>query len=146
MLSEETVAPETANPKAWSPTSWKEFPIKQHPEYADLQEREAAYEKLRKYPPLVTCWEIKALQRKLADVGAGRSFLLQGGDCAERFQDCTSPIIVNLLKVMLQMSFILIHELDKPVVRIGRIAGQYAKPRSNNFEIVDGQKIHKDRK
>src|SRR5699024_36279 len=142
MLSEETVAPEIANPKDWSPTSWKDFPIKQLPEYPDQQELEAAYEKLRKYPPLVTSWEIKALKRKLADVGAGRSFLLQGGDCAERFQDCTSPKIVNLLKVMLQMSFILIHELDKPVVRIGRIAGQYAKPQSNTFEIVDGQKIH----
>ena len=142
MFPKESVAPEIANPKDWSPASWQEFPIKQLPDYPDQAELETAYKQLQKNPPLITSWEIKALKRKLADVSAGRSFLLQGGDCAETFAECTSPKIVNLLKVLLQMSFILIHEMETPVLRIGRIAGQYAKPRSRNFETVNGQEIH----
>ncbi|MDR8391254.1 3-deoxy-7-phosphoheptulonate synthase class II [Aliifodinibius sp. S!AR15-10] len=141
ILKEESVAPEVANPKDWSPASWQNYPIKQLPEYPDQQELEAAYEELRSLPPLITSWEVEALKNKLADVAAGNGFLLQGGDCAETFADCKSPKIVNLLKVLLQMSFILIHETGVPVVRIGRIAGQYAKPRSSDYEIVDGEKI-----
>ncbi|MCW9707109.1 3-deoxy-7-phosphoheptulonate synthase class II [Fodinibius salsisoli] len=142
MFSEQTVAPEVANPKDWSPTSWKEFPIKQLPTYPDQQELERVYEELHNNPPLITSWEVKALKNKLADVAAGKSFLLQGGDCAESFAGCKSPKIVNLLKVLLQMSFIMIHEMETPVLRIGRIAGQYAKPRSRDYEVVDGEKIH----
>lgn len=142
MFSDKSVATEVANPKDWSPTSWKDFPIKQLPPYPDEEELQKAYEELRKNPPLITSWEVEALKNKLANVAAGRSFLLQGGDCAESFAGCKSPKIVNLLKVLLQMSFILIHEMETPIVRIGRIAGQYAKPRSNDFEIVDGEKIH----
>lgn len=141
LKEEKSVAPEIANPKDWSPVSWQDYPIKQLPEYPDQQELEAAYEELRSLPPLITSWEIEALKKKLADVSAGNGFLLQGGDCAETFADCKSPKIVNLLKVLLQMSFILIHETGVPVVRIGRIAGQFAKPRSSNFEEVDGKKI-----
>lgn len=142
MFSDKSVATEVANPKDWSPTSWKDFPIKQLPPYPDEEELQKAYEELRKNPPLITSWEVEALKNKLANVAAGRSFLLQGGDCAESFAGCKSPKIVNLLKVLLQMSFILIHEMETPIVRIGRIAGQYAKPRSNDFEIVNGEKIH----
>jgi 3-deoxy-7-phosphoheptulonate synthase len=142
MFSDKSVATEVANPKDWSPTSWKNFPIKQLPPYPDEDELQKAYEELRNNPPLITSWEVEALKNKLADVAAGRSFLLQGGDCAESFAGCKSPKIVNLLKVLLQMSFILIHEMETPIVRIGRIAGQYAKPRSNDVEIVDGEKIH----
>lgn len=142
MFPKQTVASEVANPKDWSPTSWKEFPIKQLPTYPDKAELERVYEQLRDNPPLITSWEVKALKNKLADVSAGKSFLLQGGDCAESFAGCKSPKIVNLLKVMLQMSFILIHEMETPVLRIGRIAGQYAKPRSRDYEMVDGEKIH----
>ncbi len=141
MFKDETVAPEVANPKDWSPVSWKDFPIKQLPSYPDKEELEAVYEELGNYPPLITSWEVQALKKKLADVAAGRSFLLQGGDCAESFTDCKSSKIVNLLKVLLQMSFILIHEMETSVVRVGRIAGQYAKPRSSDYEIVDGEKI-----
>lgn len=141
MLKEDTVAPEVANPKDWAPDSWKSFPIKQLPTYPDPDELEAVYKELSSYPPLITSWEVKALKEKLADVAAGKSFLLQGGDCAEGFADCKSPKIVNLLKVLLQMSFILIHEMGIPVLRVGRIAGQYAKPRSSDFEEVNGAKI-----
>lgn len=141
MFKEDTVAPEVANPKDWSPTSWKEFPVKQLPTYPDQEELEAVYQELSDYPPLITSWEVAALKKKLAEVAAGKGFLLQGGDCAESFDDCKAPKVVNLLKVLLQMSFILIHEMGIPVLRVGRIAGQYAKPRSRDFETVNGQEI-----
>ncbi|MDZ7773236.1 MAG: 3-deoxy-7-phosphoheptulonate synthase class II [Balneolaceae bacterium] len=141
MFNEKSVSPEIANPKDWTPVSWKDFPVKQLPDYPDREEIEQVYEELRSYPPLITSWEVEALKKKLADVAAGNGFLLQGGDCAESFADCKAPKIVNLLKVLLQMSFILIHEMGTPVVRVGRIAGQYAKPRSSDFEEVDGKKI-----
>jgi 3-deoxy-7-phosphoheptulonate synthase len=141
MFKEDTVAPEVANPKDWSPTSWKEFHVKQLPTYPDQEELEAVYQELSDYPPLITSWEVAALKKKLAEVAAGKGFLLQGGDCAESFDDCKAPKVVNLLKVLLQMSFILIHEMGIPVLRVGRIAGQYAKPRSRDFETVNGQEI-----
>lgn len=141
MLQPSTTPSVVSNPKNWSPESWKDFPVKQLPSYPDAELLEEIYEELQAYPPLVTSWEVVALKKKLADVAAGNGFLLQGGDCAETFADCKSPKIVNLLKVLLQMSFILIHEMGIPVVRIGRIAGQYAKPRSSNFEVIDGEKI-----
>lgn len=141
MMKKQAVSSEVANPKDWSPVSWKKFPIKQLPDYPDQKKLDEVYEELRSYPPLITSWEVEALKRKLADVAAGKSFLLQGGDCAETFADCNAPKVVNLMKVMLQMSFILIHEMETSVVRLGRIAGQYAKPRSSNFELVNGEKI-----
>jgi len=141
MYPKENVAPEVANPHDWSPLSWKNYPVKQLPTYPNQAELEKAYKQLSDNPPLITSWEVEALKKKLADVSAGKGFLLQGGDCAESFDDCKSPKIVNLLKVLLQMSFILIHEMETSVVRVGRIAGQYAKPRSRDYEIVDGQKI-----
>ncbi|MBD3616555.1 MAG: 3-deoxy-7-phosphoheptulonate synthase class II [Gracilimonas sp.] len=129
-------------PKNWSPTSWKDKPVKQLPEYPNQDELEKSYQTLKSLPPLVTSWEIEALKSKLADVAAGKAFLLQGGDCAESFDATKAPKIVNMVKVLLQMSFILIHEMGAPVLRVGRIAGQYAKPRSNDFETVDGKEIH----
>ncbi|MAO63967.1 MAG: 3-deoxy-7-phosphoheptulonate synthase class II [Balneola sp.] len=126
----------------WSPTSWKQKPVKQLPEYPDQQKLEEAFETLKGLPPLVTSWEIDALKSKLADVAAGKSFLLQGGDCAESFDATKAPKIVNMVKVLLQTSFILIHEMGVPVLRVGRIAGQYAKPRSSDFETVNGEEIH----
>lgn len=141
MFEKHTISPEIADPKDWSPVSWKNFPIKQLPTYPDADELKAAYEELRQYPPLITSWEVEALKSKLADVAAGKGFLLQGGDCAESFADCKAPKVVNLLKVLLQMSFILIHEMGTPVLRVGRIAGQYAKPRSRDYEIIDGEEI-----
>lgn len=122
--------------------SWKDKPVKQLPDYPDQVKLEDAYQTLKGLPPLVTSWEIEALKSKLAQVAAGKSFLLQGGDCAESFNATNAPKIVNMVKVLLQMSFILIHEMGLPVLRIGRIAGQYAKPRSKDFETVNGEEIH----
>lgn len=128
--------------KNWTPTSWLEKPIKQLPEYPDQALLDESFETLKTLPPLVTSWEIEALKNKLAQVSAGKAFLLQGGDCAESFHLTKSSKIVNMVKVLLQTSFILIHEMGVPVVRVGRIAGQYAKPRSQDFEEVNGEKIH----
>lgn len=89
-------------------------------------------------PPLVTSWEIEALKQQLASAERGEAFLLQGGDCAEDFSDCSSPTITNKLKILLQMSLLLIHGLNRRVIRVGRIAGQYAKPRSEDNETQHG--------
>jgi len=103
-----------------------------------MQALEDTLAEVRKLPPLVTSWEILALTRQLAEAQQGRSFLLQGGDCAEVFADCTSEVISNRLKVLLQMSLVLVHGLREPVLRVGRFAGQYAKPRSADIETRDG--------
>ena len=99
---------------------------------------DGALRELHALPPLVTSWEILALRGLLADAAEGRRFLLQGGDCAESFDDCTSPLISNRLKVILQMSLVLTHGLKLPIVRVGRFAGQYAKPRSADTETRNG--------
>jgi len=125
----------------WTPDSWREYPKKQLPDYEDAENLDEVFNKLKKFPPLVTSWEIKALKAKIAQAQKGKAFLLQGGDCAETFEKTNSDKVVNILKVLLQMSFILIHEMKTPVVRIGRLAGQYAKPRSSHFEEVNGEKI-----
>jgi len=122
----------------WSPASWQAFPQAQQPSYADAAELAQALAQLSELPPLVTSWEILSLKHLLAEAAEGRRFLLQGGDCAESFDDCTSPLISNRLKVMLQMSLVLVHGLKLPVVRVGRFAGQYAKPRSADTETRDG--------
>ncbi len=127
--------------EGWYPLSWNKKEISQLPAYPDTEELQRSFDKLKSLPPLITSWEIEALKEKLADVAEGNAFLLQGGDCAETFADCTSLKLVNMLKVMLQMSFILIHEMGTPVIRLGRIAGQYAKPRSKDFEVVNGEKM-----
>jgi 3-deoxy-7-phosphoheptulonate synthase len=99
---------------------------------------ENACARLRELPPLVTSWEIERLKRLLAEAQAGRRFLVQGGDCAETLADCRSPVIANKMKILLQMSLVMIHEGKRPVVRVGRFAGQYAKPRSKPVECRDG--------
>ncbi|MEX0681153.1 MAG: 3-deoxy-7-phosphoheptulonate synthase class II [Balneolales bacterium] len=132
---------EQTKSEIWSPVSWKSFPIKQIPEYSDQKRLDQVYKELSNYPPLVNSWEIEDLRDQLAEAARGKAFLLQGGDCAEVFDNCNAPQTVKLLKVLLQMSFILIHEMNIPVIRVGRIAGQYAKPRSNPVEKVAGQEI-----
>ncbi|MEO8461057.1 MAG: 3-deoxy-7-phosphoheptulonate synthase class II, partial [Dokdonella sp.] len=122
----------------WSPDSWQERTAIQQPTYPDVAALNAALSELAFLPPLVTSWEIFALKQLLADAAEGRRFLLQGGDCAENFDDCTSPLISNRLKVILQMSLVLVHGLKLPVVRVGRFAGQYAKPRSTDSETRNG--------
>ena len=89
-------------------------------------------------PPLVTSWEVERLKGQLAEAAAGRRFLLQGGDCAESFDHCRPDVITNKLKILLQMSLVLTHGLKRQIIRVGRFAGQYAKPRSANTETRDG--------
>src|SRR5690625_2804300 len=94
----------------WHPLSWNDRNVKQLPTYPDTEKLQRVYDELRELPPLITSWEIETLKSKLADVAAGNAFLLQGGDCAETFDACRAPKMVNLPKVTLQMSFILVHE------------------------------------
>jgi len=135
-----TISPVQAvrDPQDWSPTSWRRFPAAQQAAYTDPVALDAALLKLASLPPLVTSWEILSLREQLAEAQAGKRFVLQGGDCAESFDEVTSPVITNRLKVLLQMSLALVHGLQMPVVRIGRFAGQYAKPRSSDTETRDG--------
>jgi 3-deoxy-7-phosphoheptulonate synthase len=121
-------------PEGWTPASWRAFDAAQQPQYPDADALDAVLGELRRLPPLVTSWEILALKRQVAEAQEGRRFLLQGGDCAESFDDCESGLISNRLKVLLQMSLVLVHGLRLPVVRVGRFAGQYAKPRSTDLE------------
>jgi 3-deoxy-7-phosphoheptulonate synthase len=122
----------------WSPTSWQERPTLQQPVYPDADRVESVLGDLSSLPPLVTSWEIERLKAQLAEAARGESFLLQGGDCAESFADCTSESITNKLKILLQMSLVLVHGARRRVIRVGRFAGQYAKPRSENLEERDG--------
>ncbi|WP_394847484.1 3-deoxy-7-phosphoheptulonate synthase class II [Pendulispora brunnea] len=122
----------------WSPVSWHDKPVTQQPAYEESDKLESVLSELGKLPPLVTSGEVLALKQRLAQAQEGKAFLLQGGDCAERFDDCTSGHISNNLKVLLQMNLVLVHGLKLPVVRIGRIAGQYAKPRSADVETRQG--------
>lgn len=127
-----------ASSDKWAPDSWRSRPAMQLPTYPDPAGLESALEELRRLPPLVTSWEIFTLKKQLAEAQEGKRFLLQGGDCAESFSDCESSLISNRLKVLLQMSLVLVHGLRLPVVRVGRFAGQYAKPRSTDTETRDG--------
>jgi 3-deoxy-7-phosphoheptulonate synthase len=122
----------------WSPDSWKARPALQQANYPDAARLDAALAELSTLPPLVTWWEAETLKGQVAEAAAGRRFILQGGDCAERFSDCDAKRIANKLKILLQMSLVLTHGLSKPVTRMGRIAGQYAKPRSDDLETRDG--------
>ncbi|HMD72959.1 MAG TPA: 3-deoxy-7-phosphoheptulonate synthase class II [Steroidobacteraceae bacterium] len=122
----------------WHPASWQGRVAAQQPRYADQAALERAVASLSKLPPLVVSWEIEALRAKLAQAQRGEQFLLQGGDCAESFADCESDKIAKRLKILLQMSLVLLQGLKKPVIRVGRFAGQYAKPRSADTESRDG--------
>jgi 3-deoxy-7-phosphoheptulonate synthase len=125
----------------WNPHSWQRFPAEQQPGYPDPTALEGVLARLRQLPPLVVPEEVDRLRGLLAEAAAGRRFLLQGGDCAERFKDCTPEAIEGKLRVLLQMSVALTHGGRKPVVRVGRIAGQFAKPRSKATEKIRGQEL-----
>ncbi len=125
-------------PTGWAPASWRERQALQQPTYTDANELEGVLGELHALPPLVTSREVLNLKQQLAEAQEGKRFLLQGGDCAETFEDCTPEVISNRLKVLLQMSLVLVHGLRLPVVRVGRFAGQYAKPRSTDTETKDG--------
>ena len=126
---------------AWAPDSWRARVALQQPVYPDCAALESALAELRRLPPLVTSWEVVRLREQLAEAAEGRGFVLQGGDCAERFVDCTSPRIANMLKVLLQMSLVLVIGAQRPVIRIGRFGGQYCKPRSLDAETRDGVEL-----
>lgn len=125
-------------PCDWQPDGWRQREALQQPRYPDADKLSRVLDELHALPPLVTSWEILALRQQLADAEDGRRFLLQGGDCCENFAYCTPGVISNRLKVLLQMSVVLVHALRMPVVRVGRFAGQYAKPRSADMEVRDG--------
>jgi 3-deoxy-7-phosphoheptulonate synthase len=125
----------------WTPDSWRSKQATQQVDYADADELEQVLADIARLPPLVTSWEVEALKTKLAKVGRGEAFLLQGGDCAESFEDCRSDIISAKLKILLQMSLVLVHGLRKPVIRVARMAGQYAKPRSSSTETIAGETL-----
>lgn len=125
----------------WSPQSWRARPALQQPQYEDVHELERVVSDLHALPPLVTGWEIEQLKQLVAEAAAGKRFLLQGGDCAETFAECRADVITNKLKVLLQMSLVLVQGAQQPVIRVGRFAGQYAKPRSEDTETRDGQTL-----
>jgi 3-deoxy-7-phosphoheptulonate synthase len=122
----------------WQPASWQSHPAQQQPTYLDKGALETAIASLSRLPPIVVSWEVDALKEQIAAAQRGERFILQGGDCAETFDDCQSDPIARKLKILLQMSLVLLHGMKKPVVRIGRMAGQYAKPRSADTETREG--------
>src|SRR5665213_4360195 len=121
------------NPQ-WSPQSWRGLPIRQAPGYADEAALGRVEETLRNYPPLVFAGEARRLQERLAAVANGKAFLLLGGDCAESFAEFHPDNIRDMFRVLLQMAVVLTFAAGVPVVKVGRIAGQFAKPRSDDFE------------
>jgi 3-deoxy-7-phosphoheptulonate synthase len=125
-------------PTDWHPASWQTRQAAQQPTYKDRDRLETVVGQLSVLPPLVTTWEVEKLKEQLAAAQRGEAFLLQGGDCAESFDDCASDNIVQKLKILLQMSLVMLVGLKRPIIRVGRMAGQYAKPRSADLETKDG--------
>ena len=123
--------------KKWTPNSWRSEPIIQVPDYPDQEALKVVEERLASYPPLVFAGEARDLKKHLADVAEGKAFLLQGGDCAESFAEHGADNIRDFFRVFLQMSVVLTYAAAKPVVKVGRIAGQFAKPRSSDTETKD---------
>lgn len=122
----------------WSPTSWREKPILQQPTYPDKVELDRVLKELKNYPPLVFAGEARNLKEQLADVANGEAFLLQGGDCAESFSEFHADNIRDTFKALMQMAVVLTYAGGVPVVKIGRLGGQFAKPRSSDTETIDG--------
>ena len=131
-------AVEKDHPAPWSPDSWRSKPAKQLPEYDNQEELRAVEETLKNYPPLVFAGEARRLKKSLAKVAAGEAILLQGGDCAESFAEFHPRNIRDTFRVILQMAIVMTFAAGMPVVKIGRIAGQFAKPRSAPDETRDG--------
>ena len=125
----------------WLPTSWRQFPAKQQPAYPDLASLEEVEAALEKMPPLVFAAEAIQLRKQLALAAEGKAFLLQGGDCAETFADFSTDGIQNLFKVLMQMAIVLTYAGRKPVIKVGRLAGQFAKPRTSDTEARDGLEL-----
>jgi 3-deoxy-7-phosphoheptulonate synthase len=128
----------TIQSSEWRPDSWRQKTATQQPVYSDQTALDAALAQLHRLPPLVSSWEVESLKQQLAEAALGRRFLLQGGDCSETFADCESGAIASKLKILLQMSLVLVQGARQRVTRVGRFAGQYAKPRSSDTETRDG--------
>lgn len=125
----------------WNKDSWRDYNILQQPVYPDIAKLRACEDKLSKLPPLVFAGEVRNLQAELAKVSQGNGFLLQGGDCAESFANFNANSIRDMFKIMLQMAIVLTFASGCPVVKVGRVAGQFAKPRSSDFEEINGVKL-----
>jgi len=125
----------------WTPDGWRKLPVVQMPDYKDQARLAEVEGQLAGYPPLVFAGEARKLKRKLARVSEGKGFLLQGGDCAESFAEHSADNIRDFFRVFLQMSVVLTFAGGQPVVKVGRIAGQFAKPRSSPTEVVNGQEL-----
>src|SRR6478609_9786660 len=125
----------------WSPDSWRKKPILQVPDYPDARALADVEKLLATFPPLVFAGEARALKAQLARVAAGQAFLLQGGDCAESFAEHGANNIRDFFRVFLQMAVVLTYAGALPVVKVGRIAGQFAKPRSSPTETVNGEEL-----
>ncbi|MDD5405636.1 MAG: 3-deoxy-7-phosphoheptulonate synthase class II [Sulfurovaceae bacterium] len=123
---------------SWTPRSWRNFSIKQQPIYPDQNTLQTVEAEIAGYPPLIFAGEARNLKADLARAGRGEAFLLQGGDCAESFSNFNSTSIKNLFKLMLQMNMVLMYSSGKPIIKVGRIAGQFAKPRSSDLEEING--------
>lgn len=123
---------------SWSKDSWRKFPIAQQPDWPDVFEYNKTIHELAKLPSLVFSGETRKLTEQLEAVNQGNAFVLQVGHCSESFEDCNGPRIHNFLRIILQMSIVLMHGTGKRIIKIGRIAGQYAKPRSSKHDEIDG--------
>ncbi len=127
--------------KKWNLNSWTKYPAKHLPVYQDKKELDLVLSKVKKYPPLVFAGETRSLKKSLAEVVKGKAFLLQGGDCAESFEEFNPDNIRDTFKAILQMSLVLTHSASMPVIKVGRIAGQFSKPRSSPVEKKDGTEL-----
>ncbi len=125
----------------WTPNSWRKKTVIQVPQYPDIKALEKAEARLASFPPLVFAGEARDLKASLAEVANGNAFLLQGGDCAESFAEHGADHIRDFFRAFLQMSLVLTHGSSKPIVKVGRVAGQFAKPRSADFETIDGVEL-----
>ncbi|MBT6449353.1 MAG: 3-deoxy-7-phosphoheptulonate synthase class II [Verrucomicrobiales bacterium] len=129
------------SPSNWTPDSWRARPIQQQPLWPDADALQTTLDEVRALPPLVNHGEVDTLRAHLTEAARGKAFLLQGGDCAERFADCTKTAIEAKLKILLQMSLVLTWGARIPIIRVGRMAGQFAKPRSSDTETINGTEM-----
>ncbi|MEZ5217689.1 MAG: 3-deoxy-7-phosphoheptulonate synthase class II [Ilumatobacteraceae bacterium] len=127
--------------RTWSPSSWQTLPAAQQPDWPDSGAVDSALKQIASYPPLVFAGESRNLLSSLGQVAAGNAFLLQAGDCAESFEDFSANAIRDKLRVILQMAVVLTYSMGVPVVKVGRMAGQFAKPRSSPTETIGGQEL-----
>ena len=125
----------------WTPDSWRQKPVSQMPAFPDAEALKAVEAQLAGFPPLVFAGEARKLTRALAKVAAGEAFLLQGGDCAESFAEHSADNIRDFFRVFMQMAVVMTFAAASPVVKVGRVAGQFAKPRSSDTEIIDGVEL-----